>query len=84
MGTNASEVPIASSFRVILPTVIMQMLPCFLYHWGRFHISGVCYVVQLIACAQLNNITHDTTTTSAHRPPTFTVHDYSKPFLPFK
>jgi hypothetical protein len=25
--------------------------------------------------AELDNFTHETTTTSAHRPPTFTVHD---------
>jgi hypothetical protein len=31
-------------------------------------------------CAQLDNLTHGTTTTIAHRPPTFTVHDYNKHF----
>jgi hypothetical protein len=33
------------------------------------------WFVQPRACAQLDNITHGTTTTSAHRPPTFTVYD---------
>jgi hypothetical protein len=29
-----------------------------------------------VICAQLDNVTHETTT-SAYRPPTFTVHDYN-------
>jgi hypothetical protein len=36
----------------------------------------LCYPAEHI-CAELDNIKPDTTTTSAHRPPTFTVHDYS-------
>jgi hypothetical protein len=35
-------------------------------------------------CAQLENITHGTTTTSAHRPTTFTVHDYNITISAFK
>jgi hypothetical protein len=36
------------------------------------------HIVQLsVVCTQLDNITHKTTTTSAHRSPTFTVHDYN-------
>jgi hypothetical protein len=35
----------------------------------------LCDVVQL--SAKLDNVTHETTTASAHRPPTFTVHDYN-------
>jgi hypothetical protein len=33
--------------------------------------------VKCAPCAQLDNVTHETTTTSAQRPPTFTVHDYN-------
>jgi hypothetical protein len=33
--------------------------------------------VTLSSSAQLDNVTHDTTKISAHRPPTFTVHDYN-------
>jgi hypothetical protein len=44
----------------------------------------VMYCKRWWLSAQLDNITHETTTTSAHRPPTFTVHDYNITILPFK
>jgi hypothetical protein len=34
-------------------------------------------------CAQLDNVTHKTTT-GAHRPPTFTVHDYNTTISAFQ
>jgi hypothetical protein len=42
--------------------------------------TGCCSVVCYVVCAQLNNIKHETTTTSAHRPPTFTVRRCIKKF----
>jgi hypothetical protein len=40
--------------------------------------------MKISVCAQLDNLTHETTTTSAHRPPTFTVHDYNIIISAFK
>jgi hypothetical protein len=42
------------------------------------------YCVQLSTCAQLDTVTHETTTSGAHRPPTFTVHDYNTTISDFR
>jgi hypothetical protein len=34
--------------------------------------------------AQLDKVTHETTTSGAHRPPTFTVHDYNTTITAFQ
>jgi hypothetical protein len=40
---------------------------------------GLCALVVVVLCyvVQLNNITHETTKTIAHMPPTFIEHDYN-------
>jgi hypothetical protein len=42
------------------------------------------HLVVMVLCAQLDNITHEFTTTSAHRPSTFTVHDNNITISAFK
>jgi hypothetical protein len=74
------HMPTSGSFSC--PRVRVKVEMCMLFviyceYWWPV-CTGCCY------SSQLDNITHGTTTTSAHRPPTFTVYDKQHKHFYFK
>jgi hypothetical protein len=56
-----------------------ELLCAFAITLSPFHLQ----VLRLLS-AQLDKVTHKTTTSGAHRPPTFTVHDYNTTISAFQ